>query len=82
MEFLLNFLCYLYNYYMICALFFLWFPCDLVMCCHLTVTHNPVTLVTLSHMILSHAPSLCSKSRKEKKGKNNNLVVLPSHDTL
>jgi len=41
-----------------------------------------VTLVTLSHIILSHAPSLCSKSRKEKKGKNNNLVVLPSHDTL
>ena len=34
-------------------------------------------------MILSHAPSLYSKSRKEEKGKekkNNDLVVLPSHD--
>ena len=39
--------------------------------------------VTLSYMILSHAPSLCSKSRKEKKRKekiNNDLAVLPSHD--
>ena len=47
------------------------------------MTHNPVTLVTLSYMILSHAPSLYSKSRKEEKGKekkNNDLVVLPSHD--
>jgi len=43
--------------------------------------------VILSHVILSHAPSLCSKSRKEKKRKrkvniNNDLAVLPSHDKL
>ena len=37
--------------------------------------------MTLSHVILSHAPSLCSKSRKEKKRNiNNDLAVLPSHD--
>jgi len=37
--------------------------------------------VTLSHIILSCAPSLCSKSRKEKKRNiNNDLAVLPSHD--
>ena len=79
MEFLLIFLHYLYNYYSLCT-FFLQFPCDLVMCHHLTVTHNPVTLVMLSHMILSRALSLCSKSRKEKK--NNDLVVLLSHDII
>jgi len=36
-------------------------------------------------MILSRASSLCSKSRKKEKGKekkNNNLVILPSHDTI
>jgi len=36
-------------------------------------------------MILSHASSLCSKFRKKEKGKekkNNNLVILPSHDTI
>ena len=35
-------------------------------------------------MILSHAPSLCSKSRKEKTKKrniNNDLAIFPSHDT-
>jgi len=32
------------------------------------------------HMTLSHTPSLCSKSKK-KRNINNDLVVLPSHDT-
>ena len=39
--------------------------------------------MTLSYMILSHTPSLCSKSRKEKKRKekiNNDLAILPSHN--
>ena len=47
------------------------------------MTHNPVTLVMFSHVILSYALSLCSKSRKEEKGKekkNNDLVILPSHN--
>ena len=43
------------------------------------MTYNTVTLVMLSHIILSRALFLCSKSRKEKK-KNNDLVVLPSHN--
>jgi len=85
MEFPLNFLQLLHS---LCTIF-PQFPCDLVMCHHLTMTHSPVTLVTLSYMILSRTPSLCSKSRKEKKRKekkekekiNNDLAVLPSHDT-
>ena len=39
--------------------------------------------MTLSYMILSHTPSLCSKSRKEKKRKekiNIDLAILPSHN--
>ena len=44
------------------------------------MTHNPVTLVTLSYMILSHAPSLYRKEEKGKEKKNNDLVILPSHD--
>jgi len=42
--------------------------------------------MTLGHVILSCALPLCSKSKKEKKRKkkeniNNDLAVLPSHDT-
>ena len=60
----------------------------LVMWHTVTVTiHHTIVTLWQSHMILSHAPSCSCKSnkkRKEKKRKrniNNDLAVLPSHDT-
>jgi len=86
-EFPLDFLHYLYNYYIVCALLFHALSCDLscdVMWCD-SVTFCHVTM-TLWHSwcdTFPHFP-LCSKSKikekKKKKNINNNLAVLPSHD--
>jgi len=71
MEFPLNFLYYLYNYYMVCALF-----------SHAYYVTHHVTLcdyVTLSHTL----SCVVSPREKEKKRNiNNDLAVLPSHSTL
>ena len=47
---------------------------------------TPIVTLWQSHVILSHTPSCSCKKRKEKKRKrkrniNNDLAVLPSHDT-
>jgi len=72
MEFPLDFLHYLYNYYMVCALLSHAYhvtyhvtPCD---CDYVTLSCTPFCVVS-------------SRKRKEKKRNiNNNLAVLPSHD--
>jgi len=77
-EFPLNFLHYLYNYYMVCALLShghhvttLW--------CHMFCDCD---LWSWSCDTFPHSPSLCSKSKKKKKRNiNNDLAVLPSHNT-
>ena len=51
------------------------------------VTSPDCDSVIFSYIILSHALLLYSKSRKEKKKKykrniNNDLAILPSHDSL
>ena len=71
-EFLLDFLHYLYNYYMVCAL--------LSHTYH--VTHHVMWHLwynTFLHFLL------CNKSKikeKEKINIDNNLVILPSHDKV
>jgi len=72
MEFPLDFVYYLYNYYTVYIL--------------LSHTHYVISCdVTLWHVTHSYTPSLYSKSkRREKKKKrniNNNLAILPSHNT-
>ena len=72
MEFPLDFLHYLYNYYMVCAL--------LSHAYH--VTHH-VMLCDCDYVTLSHTPFCVVSPRKRKEKKrniNNNLAVLPSHN--
>ena len=89
MEFLLDFLYYLYNYYMVCALSSHTHhvtsyvtPCDVTLWhpIHVTVTCDTCD-VTLSHTpFCVVSPKEKEKKKKRKVNINNNLVVLPSHD--
>jgi len=85
-EFPLDSLYYLYNYYMVCALLshtyhvtYHVIPCDIMLWLPVMWLWLCNTCDTFPHFLL------CSKSKiKEKKKKrniNNNLAVLPSHDT-
>ena len=54
---------------------------------HTVTIHHTIVTLWQSHMILSHAPSCSCKKRKEKKKKrkrniNNDLAILPSHDSI
>ena len=83
MEFLLDFLYYLYNYYIVCALPSHG-PMWLSHMMSLTVTCNPVTLwhLVMWYFLMLH-PCIVSPERKEKKRNiNNNLAILLSHDIL
>jgi len=81
MEFLLDFLHYLYNYYMVCALLShthhvtpcdtMWY--DAVTSCHVTMSIWHLWYDTFPHSFL------CSKSKIKEK-KYIDLAVLPSHD--
>jgi len=72
MEFPLDFLHYLYNYYMVCAL--------LSHAYHMThhVTSCDYDYVTLSHTLFCVVSP--RKRKKKKRNINNNLAILPSHD--
>jgi len=75
MEFLLDFLHYLYNYYMVCALLSHTYHVTH----HMTVTMWHLWCDTFPHSLL------CSKSKEKKRKKkkrniNNNLAISPSHD--
>jgi len=60
---------------------FLWSSYDLVMWHHLTVTCNHVTLwLLVTWYFLMLYP--CVVSLKKKRNINNDLVILPSHDTI
>jgi len=79
-EFLLDFLYYLYNYYMVCALsFHTHHVTSYVTQCDVTMNHKNCDV------ILSHIPFYVERPKKKKKKSkvniNNNLAVLPSHDT-
>jgi len=72
MELLLDFLYYLYNYYIVCALSSCTYyvtshviPCDMTcdILFHVTVTHNTCD------MTLSHTPFCVVSPRKKKKSK-------------
>ena len=88
-EFLLDFLHYLYNYYMVCALLShayhvtyhvtsMWY--DGVTSCHVTVTMWHLWHDTFPHFLL------CSKSKikgkKKKKNINNDLAILLSYNRM
>ena len=90
MEFLLDFVYYLYNYYMVCTLLshshYVILSCDITWLVILSCDITWLVIVTCDtcDVTLSHTSSLYGKSRKEKKRKekkrNNNLAILPSHD--
>jgi len=87
-EFPLDFLHYLYNYYMVCAMFsYTYHVAYHVMWCCDFLSYDCDYVWHLWHDTFPHS-LLCSKSKikgKEKKRKrkiNNNLAVLPSHDTF
>jgi len=72
MEFLLDFLHYLYNYYMVCAN-------------HVTSCDFP--LCDCDYVILSHPPFYVvspkeKRKKKKKRNINNDLAVLPSHNMV
>ena len=61
-------------------------PCDCDMWHdHLWPSVTPIVTLWQSHMILSHAPPCSCKSKEKEKEKkrniNNDLAILPSHDT-
>jgi len=87
LQFLLDFLHYLYNYYIVCALLsHTYHVIHHVTSCDITLWHPVMWLWLVWHLWCDTFPHslLCSKSKiKEKKKKeniNNNLVVLLSHD--
>jgi len=93
-EFLLDFLHYLYNYYMVCALFsyayhvthhvtscdIMW--CDAVTSCHVTMTMWHLWRDTFPHFPLCSKSKIKEKEKKKKRNIDNNLAVLLSHDRL
>ena len=86
MEFLLDSVYYLYNYYMVCTL--LSYTYYMTLSCDITLWHSwyMTMMCDICHVILFHTSFLYSKSKwkkkkKKKKNINNDLAVLPSHDT-
>jgi len=86
-EFLLDLLHYIYNYYCGYAPYLPWSPCYsstdfFATCCDcdsIVTSVTPLWLLWLSHDIFP-CSTLVIKKRKEKEILNNDLAVLPSHD--
>jgi len=78
MEFPLDFLHYLYNYYMVCALFSHTYH---VTSCDMILWLPIIWLWHLWHDTFLHS-FLCSKFKRKKKKRNinNDLAILPSHN--
>jgi len=86
MEFLLDSLYYLYNYYIVCILFSHTYHVT-----YYVISYNDFLFVWLwlcdtYDIILSHTlscvVSLGEKERKKKRNINNDLAILPSHNNL
>ena len=80
-EFLLDLLHYIYNYYVAMLLYLPWSPCDcdLWLHCDMTLTWLFYDSCDLSHDIFPHF-TLVIKEKKRKEILNNDLAVLPSYD--
>ena len=66
MEFLLDSIHYLYNYYMVCALF--------------PHTHHVTPSCDMWHFSILFSCVISPKEKEKKRNINNNLAVLLSHD--
>jgi len=83
-EFPLDFLHYLYNYYMVCALLshiYHMTSYDTVTSYHVTVTMWHLWYDTFLHFLLYSKSKIKEKEKEKKRNINNNLAVLPSHNT-
>jgi len=80
-KFLLDFLYYLYNYYMVCALLsHVYYVTHYVTLCNVILWLCDTCDITLSHTLFYIVSPRWKKRKNKKKYINNNLAILPSYN--
>jgi len=82
----IDFLHYLYNYYIVCVLFshIYYMTYHMISLDVITVTSCYMTMTmcdTFPHSLLCSKSKIKGKEKKRKRKINNDLAILPSHDT-